>query len=413
MTGKTRVGVFHPGTQHSWQSALAFQESEQLGWYATSVFYDSRRWPYRIESWLPAPIASRLHREFQRRYTPLLDPDLVRTFGFDEWLETAAQRMNSHSLAHRFNIRGNRRFADSVIKLIEREPVDVVWGYDSASLDVFRWAKRRGIKCILDQTIGHPRSLNRIMAEEQRRYPDFFPNFNLSRDDAWIRQEDEEVALADLVVVGCEFAYQSMIENDCPAEKLRIVPYGFDESLFPDIKPPRRPLAGRPVEFLFVGAIHPRKGVAYLLEAFEAISPDKASLTLVGVSVMPPETLDRYAHRVRHIPQIPRSEVAAYFRQADVFIFPSLFEGGGIVLHEAIGAGLGIIQSTASAIVVSDDNSNGIILDQVSVQNLIEAIEYVISNPNQIEAWSDASWDLRPKNSWHTYRSRVRGMLGS
>ena len=44
-----RIGVFHPGTQHSWQTALAFQEAGMLGWYATSAFYDPARWPYRLE----------------------------------------------------------------------------------------------------------------------------------------------------------------------------------------------------------------------------------------------------------------------------------------------------------------------------------------------------------------------------
>ena len=413
MIRNPRVGVFHPGTQHSWQSALAFQESDQLGWYATSVFYDDRRWPYRIENWLPAPIAKRMQREFRRRYTPLLDPDLVRTFGLDEWLETAAQRLNFHSLAHRFNVRGNRRFAEGVIKLIEREPVDIVWGYNSASLEVFEWAKRRGLRCILDQTIGHSRSFNRVMAEEHLRHPDFFPDFNLLRDDSWICKEDEEVALADLVVVGSEFCYQSMIDNGCPASKLRIVPYGFDESLFPDVRPTRRPLSGRPVEFLFVGAVHPRKGVSYLLEAFEGIPPDQASLTLVGVTVMPPETFRRYAGRVRYIPQIPRSEVAAYFCGADVFIFPSLFEGSALVLYEAVGAGLGIIQSAASGTGVASDRSNGIILDQVTVESLTEAIETVLNNKPYIEAWSDASWRLRPQYSWQTYRHRARELLDS
>lgn len=413
MTPKPRVGVFHPGTQHSWQSALAFQESGQLCWYATSVFYDPRRWPYRIEKWLPSPIATRFTREFRRRYTPLLDPDLVRTFGLDEWLETAAQRMNGHALAHHFNVRGNRRFADGVIKLIERDPVDVVWGYNSASLEVFRWAKRRGLKCILDQTIGHSRSFNRIMSEEYRRHPDFFPDFNLLRDEAWIQKEDEEMALADLVVVGSEFCYQSMIENGCPPEKLRIIPYGYDEFLFPDVKPTRRSLTGRPVEFLFVGAIHPRKGIAYLLKAFEDISPDEASLTLIGVSVLPSSTFERYTHRVRHIPQIPRSEVAAYFRQADVFVFPSLFEGSALVLYEAIGAGLGIIQSAASGTGVSADKSNGVVLNQVSVQSLTEGIENLLKNKAKIDAWSDASWRVRPQHSWHTYRRRARELLYS
>ena len=58
-----RIDVFHPGTQNSWQRACAFQESGQLAWYATSVFYDPGRWPYRMERYLPKAYAARIQRE--------------------------------------------------------------------------------------------------------------------------------------------------------------------------------------------------------------------------------------------------------------------------------------------------------------------------------------------------------------
>jgi hypothetical protein len=62
-----RVGVFHPGSQHSLETALAFQESGELAWHATSAYYDPARWPYRIERLVPASLAARLNREFCRR----------------------------------------------------------------------------------------------------------------------------------------------------------------------------------------------------------------------------------------------------------------------------------------------------------------------------------------------------------
>ena len=88
-----RVGVFHPGTQHSWQTALAFQEAGLLAWYATSVFYAPARWPYKLTEYVPRRIAGRLQAEFRRRYTPLLDPAKVRQFGVWEWSETILRRL--------------------------------------------------------------------------------------------------------------------------------------------------------------------------------------------------------------------------------------------------------------------------------------------------------------------------------
>ena len=81
-----KLGVFHPGTQHSWQTALALQQLGRLEFFATTIFYQPDRWPYRLERILPAPLGRRLHAEFQRFRFDALDPALVQTAGVAEWL---------------------------------------------------------------------------------------------------------------------------------------------------------------------------------------------------------------------------------------------------------------------------------------------------------------------------------------
>lgn len=401
----SRVGVFHPGTQHSWQTALAFQEAGRLGWYATSVFYDPRRWPYRVERLVPAALGAKLNREFRRRWTPVLDPSLVRTFGFDEWAEAAAYRLRFRRLASHFNIYGNKRFAQGVIEQAQREPVDVLWGYNTASLEVFRWGKRQGLRCVLDQAVGHPRAMNAVMLAEQERHPDFFAGDFAPYDQEWIDRQDEEVALADLILVGSEFCARTMIEHGCPPEKLRVVSYGFDETVFPE--PAERAPSGGPASFLFVGAVDARKGVAYLLQAFARIPPELASLTMVGYRTVPDSTFRRYDERVRHVTQVARSDVPSYFRQADVFVFPSLFEGSALVLYEAVGAGLGIIQSDSSGTGVADGR-NGLILSEVTVESVAEAVVAAATEPDRMAAWRAESRRLRPMRSWSRYRESLR-----
>lgn len=407
---RPRVGVFHPGSQHSLQTAIAFQDSGQLAWHATSLYYDPSRWPYRIERWLPAPLAARVRREFGRRFDPQIDVAKVRQFGIDEWLEIAVRKLRLHRLADAINAAGNRRFGRRVIGLIEREPVDAVWGFNDSALEVFRWARDRGIRCVLDQTVGHPRSMNRILGEERARHGDFFTGAYRPYTEAWIRHNDEEVALADLVVCGSDFCAETMRENGCPADKLRVVPYGFSDWLFPDDPPQRAPLGGRPVCFLFVGTIEPRKGIAYLLEAFARIPPARATLTLIGKLNIPEATMARFAGRVTHVPHIPRAELVAHYRAADCFIFPSLFEGGGLVLYEAAAAGLGIIQTRYCGDGVREGR-NGISLDSVSTESVLRAIETTIDTPDALARWQKESWRMRKERSWQHYAATVRGIL--
>jgi glycosyltransferase involved in cell wall biosynthesis len=407
--GGKKVGVFHPGTQHSWQTALAFQGSGQLAWYATSVFYDSNRWPYRLESFLPEGAAKKVSREFRRRHTPYLDISKVRQFGIWEWLETGLSRLDATRFAGWANRRGNIAFSRSVIDLIEREPVDVAWGYDDASLEVFRWAKRQGVFCVLDQSTPPLAYKNQVMLEEWDRNPEFFQRPYIPEPQARIERQNEELALADLVVVGSEFCARTIIEAGLPSEKVRIVPYGFDASLFPKEPPLRRPLRGRPVEFLFVGGVRPAKGVAYLLKAIAKIPPAAASLALLGGLHIPKATFGQYADRVRYIPPVPRPKVVGYFASADCFIFPSLFEGGGLVLYEANAGGLGIVQTAACGDGVRDGR-NGIVLSDISLEALQQAIDVVLNEPAKLVEWQRASWEMRSDRTWQRYHDRLKAL---
>lgn len=404
------VGVFHPVTQHSWQTSLAFQQAGRLRWFATSVYYDPQRWPYRIERWLPGRLAEKIHKEFERRVSPSLDPKLVRQLSLGEWASAALRRSNQHKLEHWLNRINARAFGKAVIKLVEREPVSVLWGYDTTSLEVFRWAKARGITCVLDQTIGHPASFNKTMLAEKERHPEFFFDSFEPFDQAWIDRQNEELALADLVVVGSTFCRDTLIENGVPAEKIRVVSYGADEALFPADRPQRAPLEGRPVEFLFVGSVEPRKGIAYLLEAMPQISPERARLTMVGRMLTPSRTFERFSRWVRHVPHVSRAEVVSYFLMADCFVFPSLFEGGGIVLYEACRAALGIIQSAMCGDGVREA-LNGVIMPSVTTEALLAQMQNVTGSPALLEQWQNASWEHQEERTWAVYRQRIRELV--
>ena len=334
----------------------------------------------------------------------------MRQLNYREWLSAGCRRMEWHRLEHWMNGVGRGAFGRAAIRLIEREPVDAVWGYDCSSLEVFRWAKQHGVMCVLDQTIGHPASQNQVMLAEQARHPDFVLESYRPFDRAWIERSNEEIALADLVVVGSEFCRRTLIENGCPEGKIRIAPYGGDETLFPAERPARPPLAGRPVEFLFVGSVEARKGIAYLLAAMRQIPKQLARLTVVGRMLMPMQTFQRFADGVTYIPHVPRGAVVPYFLMADCFVFPSLFEGGGIVLYEACSAALGIIQSAMCGDGVRG-GINGVVLPEVSVDGLVRQMTAVIEDRGLLEPWQSASWEHHEERSWAAYRELVRKLV--
>lgn len=405
-----RVGVFHPGTQHSWQTAIAFQETDQLAWYATSIFYNAEKYPYKFAKHLPGDLSKKFKKELRRRYAPNLRKQHVRQCGVWEWLETGARRGGRYGLAAWCDGRGNTSFHKPVINLLQKEPVDVLWGFNNSALETFRWAKNRGIMCVLDQTIGHPSVYNKVMDEELAKHPEFFLSSYRLLDQKHIDRQNEELELADMVVVGSPFCAKTLVENSCAEHKLRILPYGFDETIFPSRQARSEPIGKRPIRFLFAGKVDPRKGVAYLLNVFGKIPTELATLTVAGPLSIPEATFKRFSHKMQYVGEVPRNEMISIYENADCFVFPSLFEGSAIVLAEALGAGLCILQSERSGD-GAVDNRNGIVLPEVSEEALWNSVHHVINNTDSLVAMQRESWAMRCDRTWSRYRARARALI--
>jgi len=199
---RMNVAVFHPGTQHSWQTALALQDLDRLAWYATSIFYQPDRWPYRLERWLPGAVGARLHREFRRFSQPRLDPGLVRTAGLAEWAERLAARAGWGRLAQRIDRHGNHRFVHQIAAELRQPQAFAVWGYNGSALSTFELARSQGRVCILDRTIGDYRVYNALMDEVAENYGEWFLPEDRRIAAAQIARDDREYAAADRIVVG-------------------------------------------------------------------------------------------------------------------------------------------------------------------------------------------------------------------
>jgi len=147
---------------------------------------------------------------------------------------------------------------------------------------------------------------------------------------------------------------------------------------------------GLPDRFiLFVGTVEPRKNLLRLLAAFERLAADpgfRHRLVVVGARGWKAEPLmarlDDLAARglARHLGYVPDDDLAALYPLADLFVFPSLYEGFGIPPLEAMAAGVPVVCSSASSLPeVCGDAA--VYFDPGSEDELAEAVRRVLSDP--------------------------------
>lgn len=131
-----------------------------------------------------------------------------------------------------------------------------------------------------------------------------------------------------------------------PAARCWNVPYYC--ALAPFLSLPRRSRQTETVGFLFCGQMIARKGIDLLLAAFAGL-PERARLLLVGREAELPARLaalpEGVRNRIRYAGFQSPDALPAFFAEADVFVLPSRYDGWGVVVNQALGAGLPIICS--------------------------------------------------------------------
>ena len=227
---------------------------------------------------------------------------------------------------------------------------------------------------------------------------------------------------ASRVIALTSVEAENLVRLGVPSDRIRIIPNGVDLKEFAGL-PPRRPNSDT-TELLFVGRCYPRqKGLEYLVKALPFLrSRESIRLTIVGEDwggVAMLQSLARALGVERQIAfrgALPRDEVIQAYASADIFVLPSLFEPFGIVLLEAMAAGLPVVASSVGGIVdVVADGKTGLLIPPGKPLALAAGLEQLISDSSLRARMAEEarrrvfgySWDLIVPRIVEVYREAI------
>jgi glycosyltransferase involved in cell wall biosynthesis len=300
----------------------------------------------------------------------------------------------------------NRRFQEAIP---DREilAANVVIGFDTSAWLLGRRAKAMKRKFILDQSIGHPAAKERIFESLRQRFPEWSTSAPKKSAEI-VAVEREEHALADVIVVPSDFVKQTLVEEGVDESKIRIIPFGTDLTLF---HPPEK-RGGKTVVFLFVGGLTARKGLPVLLTAWRQLALPDAELWLVGSGSLPMSESATLPPTVKMLGPQGRQEVASLMRQADVFVFPSFFEGLAQVQIEALATGLPLIATHESgAADLIHEGTTGFLIRAGDVEALAKRIQRLAQDATLRQQMQQAALAVRDRLSWQIYGGRWSTLL--
>ncbi len=281
------------------------------------------------------------------------------------------------------------------------------YGFSGECLEAVTAAKRQGLRTTVEQIIAPRSVLDGLMRAEEADFGGWITPEADAMAGVFADRETAEREAADLVLCGSSFVRDAVIRSGVDPGKCAVVPYGV-EARFEG-----RARIGRsgPLRVLTVGALGLRKGTPYAVAAAKAMR-GRARFTMAGSAQgLTPVAMAAIRCAVDYRGQVPRSEIAALFDDADVFLLPSICEGSATVVYEALAAGLPVVCTPNAGSVVTD-GEDGFIVPIRDADAVVDALERLAADGGRLERMSRAALRKAADYDLAGYGRRLFAALG-
>jgi len=261
----------------------------------------------------------------------------------------------------------------------------------------------------------------------------FFPEYYSRKMRLWHKavRPDSLISSAARIIVPSESTQDDLVRTfQKPADSISVIPHGIDPAF--KSRPEARDHGVRsrhklPKRYaLFVGTLEPRKNIHAILDAMEEYrerTHDDLHLVLAGgwgwnsrdlrhrLLPTPHSLLPRWIH---HLGYIPAEDRPALYRNAAVFIWPSIYEGFGLPVLEAMASGTPVITSHTSSM-PEVTGSSAILIDPFNSRDISVALQELFRSPSLlehlrvsgIERAKRFSWDQTAQKTLEVFQSSV------
>jgi glycosyltransferase involved in cell wall biosynthesis len=216
---------------------------------------------------------------------------------------------------------------------------DLCYAFTQVGLETMQWASTACVPTVLDNPNGHIRNFRTICVQESLRW--CTAKYYGHPTASMVQRVEREYELADRVRVSSLWAKHSMAAHGVADEKI----YAFDQPLnlsrfrpSDDTRAPEGPL-----RVCFVGSLDLRKGFVYLLRAMKFLGPRLVKLEIVGA------TGDRWCRKLFDSErtgldmECTQGDPVPAYHRSELLVLPSLEDGFGFVVGEAMACGLPVI----------------------------------------------------------------------
>lgn len=372
-----KITISHPhGNPNSFHAARAFAEADWLRSFQRGVASD----PFvsGVIERLPGDAAARL----SNRKIDDLSTAQQRSHILWETASRLGKKLKPSGLTSRVNWYDVLFYGhDLQVSRQLEDDLDAVYTYEDCARRTFNAAKMRNAATVYELPLGYYGGVAREIQRAGRERPQF--SHEVTGEPEWKqRRKDAELELADIVIVPCAWAAASLEHSKVKGRKITIkIPYGTPAE---EVTAKSKQVDG-PFTVLFAGQVGLRKGVPHLLEAWKRLALKDAQLWLAGSMGLDDEYLKGTSNSFEYLGRLPRVRLFEAMRRADLLVFPSLAEGFGLVIGEAMASGIPVLTTrNTGGVELITDGCNGWLIGAHDSQALAERIEWASGHRDEV-----------------------------
>jgi len=411
--GNKAVFVIHPFQQHSFKTAEALKECGILRRYITTAYNKKGSWTNRYQ-WLLSK--ENQARSEKRKSIVLQDDEVLQFCEVRSLFLLLLQRVDkSRRIYNWYFQRIIKLFNTKVFRIIEKERPDAIIVYDTLCADLIKRIKENNldIKVIVDMSAPYYNYMEKEFIKDSKRYPQYSKdmlNMLESSIYSYRRAYSEiEISLADAFLVASKFTEKSLKESGVKSPIYQCQ-YGIDDFINLDRNSQINKHNTRlPLKVIYVGRVNQAKGAYLLIDVANYFNSKEVTFDFFG-------SYDETTDVVKNAPlncvfhgHVPRQTMHKAYTNADLLILPTLADGFGFVIPEALSYGLPVVCSrNAGASQFIKEGENGFVYDVGNKEYLVELLKNVVIKPNLLDQMRATAVDSVNNLTWSNYNQQVR-----
>ncbi|MDP5081564.1 MAG: glycosyltransferase family 4 protein [Winogradskyella sp.] len=407
-----KILLSHSGKQHSYQVAKAMNELGVLDRFYTSSYVANKT--------LQTLFLKTNNNYFTRRFLiGLSGPQIDANWRFElkeiVFRKLYGKSIKTQNAVYDRDVQFDAYVAGQIEKRANKENLkgQVFWGFQGSCYNSLKAAKNAGMVTVIELATAHVVAAKRILGEEQDLQPEWADSIdNLYFPATYEQRLIAEPHLADYVVVASEFTKSTVLEVGILEAQILYLPLGVDVAA---VEPKQDLTYNKPIKLLYAGTVTQRKGIKYLLEAMTSYDKSEIELHIYGHIQGNGDAFRAYESQVFYHGPVSQKELFNLYKNFDYLVLPSIFEGFGLVIVEAMAAGLPVITTTHTyGAELITHKENGFLVAIRSVSELREVFdEILLLNSQQYHILSTKAKDAITELTWDSYTSRLKLLLSS